>query len=690
VTRGRPGDQATRPARRGPAAGSAPAQSPEAPLWSPTPARIAGANLTAFTRRYRPGADYAALWRWSVDHPEEFWPAVWEFCGVIAEERPGGPPWTAVLEGGERMAPPDPARGPRWFPGARLNFAENLLRFADEREALVLWNETGRQRALTYAELGAEVARWRAALEAEGVGPGDRVAGYLPNLPETIIAMLAAASLGAIWSSCSPDFGERAVLDRFGQIQPKVLVVADGYRYAGKVFELGERVARIAAALPELRRVVVVPCLGDSADRRSAGEAPGGQRAMPLADWLARPVGRVAEPPKRLPFDHPLYILYSSGTTGLPKAIVHGAGGTLLQQLKELVLHTDLTRDDRIFYFTTCGWMMWNWLAASLAVGATVVLYDGAPLAPARDVLWRLAASERVTVFGTSARYLATCEKEGLEPGRDHDLSALRAILSTGSPLAVHSYDYVYHRIRPEVHLASISGGTDIISCFALGNPTLPVWRGELQCRGLGMAVDVFDPAGRSLVGAPGELVCTRPFPSMPVGFWNDPDGSRYRGAYFDHFPNTWRHGDWAELTVHDGLIIHGRSDATLNPGGVRIGTAEIYRQVEQLPEVVESLVVAQDWEDDVRIVLFVRLRDGVTLDDALAERIRREIRANTSPHHVPRKILQVPDLPRTINGKLSELAVRAAIHNRPVGNRDALANPEALDAFRGLAELAT
>ncbi len=686
MTRGRPGDQATRPPGRQPAPAPAPAQSPDAPLWSPAPERIARANLTAFANRYRPGTDYAALWRWSVDHPEEFWPAVWEFCGIIAEEHPGGRPWTAVLHGGERMAPPDPVQGPRWFPGARLNFAENLLRFADEREALVFWNEEGRQRALTYAELGEQVARWRGALAAEGVGVGDRVAGYLPNLPETIIAMLATASLGAIWSSCSPDFGERAVLDRFGQIQPTVLVVADGYRYAGKVFDLAERVARIAAALPGLKRVVVVPYLGRF---ERAGESRG-DRLVLLADWLARANRPIARAPNRLPFDHPLYILYSSGTTGLPKAIVHGAGGTLLQQLKELVLHTDLTRDDRIFYFTTCGWMMWNWLAASLAVGATVVLYDGAPLAPDRDVLWRLVAGERVTVFGTSAKYLATCEKEGLEPARDHDLAAVRAILSTGSPLTVHSYDYVYGRIKRDVHLASISGGTDIISCFALGNPTLPVRRGELQCRGLGMAVDVFDSSGHSLVGTPGELVCTRPFPSMPVGFWNDPDGRRYRSAYFDHFPNTWRHGDWAEVTAHDGLVIHGRSDATLNPGGVRIGTAEIYRQVERLPEVIESLVVAQDWEDDVRVVLFVRLRDGLTLDTALTERIRREIRANTSPHHVPRKILQVKDLPRTINGKLSELAVRAAIHNRPIGNTDALANPEALDAFRGLAELAT
>jgi acetoacetyl-CoA synthetase len=434
-----------------------------------------------------------------------------------------------------------------------------------------------------------------------------------------------------------------------------------------------------------------VPYEGGSAAHRvdpSAGRAP---RLARLGSWLAEPPSRrAAEPPSRLPFDHPLYIVYSSGTTGLPKCIVHGAGGTLLQHLKELVLHTDLTRDDRIFYFTTCGWMMWNWLISSLAVGATVVLYDGAPLAPEKDVLWRMAEAERVTVFGTSAKYLALAEKEGLAPGQTRDLAALRAILSTGSPLAVHSYDYVYDRIKRDLHLASISGGTDLISCFALGNPTSPVWRGELQCRGLGMAVDVFDPAGRPVRGTPGELVCTRPFPSMPVSFWNDADGSRYRAAYFAHFPNTWRHGDWAELTAHDGLIIYGRSDATLNPGGVRIGTAEIYRQVERLPEVVESLVVAQDWEDDVRVVLFVRLRDDIRLDEPLRERIRSEIRAQASPHHVPKKIIQVADLPRTLNGKLSELAVRATIHNRPVGNSDALANPQALELFRNLAELAS
>jgi len=666
------------------------------PLWTPSVERVVRANLTRFTARYRPGASYDELWHWSVEEREAFWPAVWEFCGVVAEERGGLPPFDTVLEGGERMAPPDPALGPRWFRGARLNFAENLLRFAEggaaddgrsaERMALVFWNELGRQRAVTYAELGREVARLQAALRTAGVGPGDRVAGLLPNVPEAVFAMLAATGLGAVWSSCSPDFGERAVLDRFAQIRPKVLFTVDGYRYAGKVVDLRERVRAVVEALPETERVVVVPYAGlPVEDERCFGVA----RAVSYTRFVPFD-GAVRPTFERFPFDQPLVIAYSSGTTGLPKCIVHGAGGTLLQHLKELVLHTDIGPDDRVFYFTTCGWMMWNWLVSALAAGATLVLYDGAPLAPRPDILWEMAERERVTVFGTSAKYLALCEKEGVTPGRTRDLGALRAILSTGSPLAGHSFDWVYAAVKRDLHLASISGGTDILSCFALGDPTGPVWRGELQRRGLGMAAEVWDAEGKRLVGEPGELVCTRPFPSMPVAFWGDAGGEKYRAAYFAHFPGVWRHGDWAELTARGGLVIHGRSDATLNPGGVRIGTAEIYRQVERLPEVLESLVVAQEWQEDVRIVLFVRLRDGLALDEALRERIRREIRDHASPHHVPRKIVQVPDLPRTINGKLSELAVRAAIHGRPVGNADALANPHALDYFRGLAELAT
>jgi acetoacetyl-CoA synthetase len=665
------------------------------PLWVPDPERVERANLTAFIQHIQQqkpdGAeavtDFGSLWQWSVDRPDAFWPEVWRFCGVVAEDRSGQDPWDRVAVGLDRMAPPDPVLGPKWFTGARLNFAENLLRYDDDHPALVFWNERGRQRELSYQELNREVTAVAAGLAAEGVKPGDRVAGFLPNLPETVIAMLATTSQGAIWSSCSPDFGSNGVLDRFGQIQPKVLFSADGYRYAGKEIDSLARVREVRQRIPGIQRVIVVPYLGRDPNLSGISDS------LLWDEWLANTGRTSARPPLRpsvrLPFDHPVYIMYSSGTTGLPKCMVHGAGGTLLQHLKELVLHTDLRRDDRIFYFTTCGWMMWNWLVSSLAVGATVILYDGAPLSPS-SILWDMAERERITVFGTSAKYLALSEKEGLEPGRTHELSGLRAILSTGSPLAAHSYDYVYSRIKRDVHLASISGGTDIISCFALGNPTGPVWRGELQTRGLGMSAEVFGPDGRPLREAEGELVCTRPFPSMPVSFWDDPDHSKYRSAYFNHFPGVWRHGDWARITPHDGLVILGRSDATLNPGGVRIGTAEIYRQVEQLPEVVESLVIGQEWEADERIVLFVRLREGVALDEPLISRIKSRIREYASPHHVPRKVIQVSDIPRTISGKITELAVRDMIHGRPVSNVDALANPGALDQFRNRPELQT
>jgi acetoacetyl-CoA synthetase len=689
-------------------------------LWEPSAERVSRTRIYAFARTLktagevdaipRPGAvDYEALHSWSVAHAERFWPALWRFADVVADARTSGAPWDDVVRGLDRLAPRDDTLGPHWFPGARLNFAENLLRRRDTHEALVSWNEHGRQRAMSYADLHQEVARVAASLRAHGIVAGDRVAGFLPNVPEAVIAMLAAASIGAIWSSCSPDFGVKGVLDRFGQITPRILFAADGYRYAGKEIDSLERVRDIAAAIPEIERVVVVPYL------RPTPSLGGIRSAMSWQAWLEDAVGastagaKVAQaavaplPFARLPFDHPLYIMYSSGTTGLPKCMVHGAGGTLLQHLKEHILHTDLTGQDRIFYFTTCGWMMWNWLVSALAVGATVVLYDGSPMAratrPARgasergtDILWQLAEEERVTVFGTSAKYLALAEKEGMEPGRVRDLSSLRTMLSTGSPLAPPSFDWVYDAVKRDVCLSSISGGTDIISCFALGNPAGAVWRGELQVPGLGMKVDVFDEGGRPVRGEPGELVCTLAFPSMPVAFWNDPDGSRYRAAYFERYPNVWRHGDWAQWTPHGGLIITGRSDATLNPGGVRIGTAEIYRQVEQLPEIVESLVVGQDIgsdrDRDVRIVLFVRLRESLTLDDPLRDRIRRQIRDTTSPHHVPKVIVQVADIPRTISGKITELAVRDVIHGRPVKNSDALANPVSLELFRDLAEL--
>jgi acetoacetyl-CoA synthetase len=665
------------------------------PLWSPTGSDIAKANVTRFIREsVQPLGgdaagviDSASLYAWSIAHREQFWAAVWRFCGVIADEREGSTPWDAVLIGGDRMAPPDPERGPRWFLGARLNFAENLLRFRDERDALVLWTEQGAGRRLTYAQLADAVGAFAAFLRSAGVVAGDRVAAFIPNIPEAVVAMLATASIGALWSSCSPDFGVTGVLDRFGQIAPKVLVVADGYRYAGKNIASLDRVRAFAESLPSVERIVVVPHLaGSSVDNAAA--LPG---AISWHDALAAHRGAELRF-ERLPFDHPLYVMYSSGTTGLPKCMVHGAGGTMLQHLKELVLHTDLRRDDRISYFTTTGWMMWNWLVSSLAVGATIVLYDGAPIIRGRPILWDIAEAERITIFGTSAKWITLTEKEGAEPRTTHDLSSLRAILSTGSPLAAPGFDYVYEKVKPDVRLSSISGGTDIISCFALGDPTRPVVRGEIQTRGYGMSVEVFDEDGRPVVGAQGELVCTAPFPSMPVAFWNDPDGSKYRAAYFDVYPNVWRHGDWAELTERGSMIIYGRSDATLNPGGVRIGTAEIYRQVEQLSEVVESLVIGQQMAHkpgvDERIVLFVRLATGLTLDDELRDRIRRQIRENATPHHVPKKIIQVADSPRTISGKITELAVRDVVHGRAVKNADALANPEALELFRGLREL--
>ncbi len=644
-------------------------------VWQPSTERIAAANLSRFIitvgRDVPAVTDYASLYRWSVDEPAAFWQAVWSFCGIVASQ-----PARSVVENLDRMP------GARWFPGARLNFAENLLRFRDDTPALVFWNEQGRQGSWTYGELYSEVSRLASALGAMGVQPGDRVAGFLPNLPQTVIAMLATASLGALWSSCSPDFGTKGVLDRFGQIRPRVLFCADGYRFAGKTFDCLGRVAEVVQQIPQIEKVVVIPYLEPQPDLSFSELAVAWDDL--LADQPTQDIDFV-----QLPFDHPLYIMYSSGTTGLPKCMVHSAGGTLIQHLKELVLHTDLRRDDRIFYFTTCGWMMWNWLVSSLGVGATVLLYDGSPMKPQAGILFQLAATEGMTIFGTSAKYLALVEKEGVQPRRDHDLSSLRAVLSTGSPLAPESYDFVYREIGEDLCLSSISGGTDLISCFALGNPIAPVYRGELQTRGLGMKVEVFDEGGRSVVGEKGELVCTQPFPSMPVGFWDDAEGRKYHQAYFDVYPGVWRHGDWAEVTERGGMIIYGRSDATLNPGGVRIGTAEIYRQVEQIDAVVESLVVGQEWGDDMRIVLFVRLRPGLELDAALEDEIRRLVRRNASPHHVPRKIIQVADLPRTRSGKITELAVRDVVHGRAVKNTDALANPEALKLFENLSQLA-
>ncbi|MGE3869596.1 MAG: acetoacetate--CoA ligase, partial [Pseudorhodoplanes sp.] len=520
------------------------------------------------------------------------------------------------------------------------------------------------------------------AMAGAGVTQGDRVAAMMPNLPETVALMLATTSLGAIWSSCSQDFGERGVLDRFGQIEPKVFVACDGYWYNGKRIDISEKLKGIVPQLPSAQRVVIVPYLGIAEE--VAGSLP---RAVSL-DAFLQPYAAKAVTYARLPFNTPAFILFSSGTTGVPKCIVHGAGGTLLQHLKEHQLQSDVRAGDRVFYFTTCGWMMWNWLVSGIASGATLMLYDGSPFAPKPSVLFDYAQEEKFTLFGTSAKYIDACKKEGLAPARTHDLSALRLMTSTGSPLAAESFDYVYESVKQDLHLASISGGTDIVSCFVLGDPTAPVYRGEIQAAGLGMAVDVWSEDGRHIEQEKGELVCTRPFPSMPVMFWNDPDGKKYRAAYFERFPNVWCHGDFAEWTRHGGMIIHGRSDATLNPGGVRIGTAEIYAQVEQIPEVLEAIAIGQDWDNDVRVVLFVRLKEGVALDEALRERIRKKIRAGATPRHVPAKVIAVADIPRTKSGKITELAVRDVVHGRPVKNTEALANPEALKLYEGLAEL--
>jgi acetoacetyl-CoA synthetase len=662
-------------------------------LWEPSNEWIERANLTRYMTLLEDvhGLEidsFDDLYEWSIENREAFWESVWEFGKVIHSKK-----YDSILENGDDMM------ASRWFTGARMNFAENLLRFRDDKEALVFQSENRDLpvRSMTYRELHDEVARIAHSLKQMGVEMGDRVVGFMPNMIETVVAMLAAASIGAIWSSCSPDFGFQGVLDRFGQIRPKVLFAADGYYYNGKTFDSLEKIQAILKELPTIETVIVIPYVSASSanGRPDLGGIRGG---VHYGDLVSKPTTPTTPtnlpegPPElefeQLPFDHPLYILYSSGTTGVPKCMVHGAGGTLLQHLKELVLHTDLKRSDRIFYFTTCGWMMWNWLVSSLAVGATVLLFDGSPFYPNSGALWKFAEDQKMTVFGTSAKYIAAVEKDGLKPARQFDLSHLRAILSTGSPLSIESFEFVYRDIKQDLLLASISGGSDIVSCFALGNPIGPVWAGELQTRGLGMKVDVFDGAGRSIREEKGELVCTASFPSMPISFWNDEDGSAYRRAYFEVFPNVWHHGDYAELTEHNGMIIHGRSDATLNPGGVRIGTAEIYRPVEAMDEVLDSLVIGQNWDDDVRIILFLKLAEGIELDDELKGRIRKLIRTSCSPRHVPAKIIAVEDIPYTISGKKVELAVQKIIHGEDVKNRDALKNPEALELYRELRDL--
>ena len=622
------------------------------PLWTPSPERIAAANLTRFGK----GASYRELYSWSIAKPEAFWSAIWDFGEIVGDKG------ARIVTDLHRMP------GASFFPDATLNFTENLLREDGPGDAIVSRLESGDTRALSWSGLRSEVAAVAAALRHAGIRPGDRVACYMGNVPEAIVAMLASAAIGAVWSSCSPDFGVQGVIDRFGQIQPRVLFAAESYVYGGKTFDQREKIAAALDQLPTVECRVVGP--------RGWEDFVGPHRGAPLVC-------------DALPFNHPLYVLYSSGTTGAPKCIVHGAGGTLIQHLKEHQLHCDIRRGDRVFYFTTLGWMMWNWLVTVLASRATILLYDGSPFHPDGNTLFTFADDARMTLFGTSAKFIDAVAKAGLRPAETHSLATVRTMTSTGSPLAPESFEFVYDHVKRDIHLASISGGTDIVSCFVGGNPVGPVWRGEIQCRALGMKVDVFDESGRSVArGEKGELVCTLPFPSMPVGFWNDPEGRKYRAAYFERFPGVWTHGDYVELTEHDGVIIYGRSDAVLNPGGVRIGTAEIYRQVEQVPEVVESLVIAQHWQGDERIVLFVRLRDGVALDLSLADRIRVRIRQNTTPRHVPARIVQVGDIPRTKSGKIVELAVRDVVHGRPVKNREALANPEALEQFRNRPEL--
>ncbi|HKG72604.1 MAG TPA: acetoacetate--CoA ligase [Aestuariivirgaceae bacterium] len=647
------------------------------PIWVPPHARKKSSNLARFMtkladRQHRAFSTYEALHAYSIAEPEGFWSAVWDEFGVLAESRGQ----TYFAEGGHM-------RHARFFPGARLNYAENLLKHSDcDKPAIIFRGEERVRLTLSWSELKAKVAAIASLLRSLGTRPGDRVCAVVPNHPDTIAAFLAVNCIGAVWSSCSPDFGERGILDRFSQIEPKILIACDGYYYNGKVIDISAKTAAVAAKLPTVGHVLLIDYIGE-ADRHARSMNNAQSLASAIAPWGQAPLSF-----ERMPFDHPIYILFSSGTTGVPKCIVHRAGGVLLKHLTEHFLHTDLKPDDRLFYFTTCGWMMWNWLVSGLVAGGTLLLYDGSPFYPDERALFDFADEEGMTIFGTSAKYLDAVRKTGWRPMDTHELGALRTMCSTGSPLAPESFDFVYAAVKPDLHLASISGGTDICGCFVAGNPLAPVYRGEIQAPTLGVAVDIFDDQGRPVRERKGELVCTRPFPSMPVMFWNDPTGEKYHNAYFARFDNVWCHGDFAEWTSHGGVIIHGRSDATLNPGGVRIGTAEIYAQVEQIPEVAEGLAIGQDWDNDVRIILFVRLIEGHVLTPELIDRIRTQIRNGASPRHVPAKIIAVADIPRTKSGKITELAVRDIVHGREVANREALANPEALDLYRALPEL--
>ncbi|WP_102785088.1 acetoacetate--CoA ligase [Thalassospira sp. GB04J01] len=644
-------------------------------LWQPAKDRIENANVTRFRRwvNDKHGLNlqsFTALYDWSVDDIEAFWPAIIEYTGLKAES------WgERILIDGNKMP------GAQFFPDARLNFAENLLVRDDDSDALVFWGEDKVKSRMSWAELNIAVSKFSQALRAEGVVKGDRVCGYMPNMSETVVAMLATATIGATWSSASPDFGVQGVVDRFGQIEPAIMITVDGYHYNGKQHDIREKVRDVVDRIDSLKKVVIVPYAFD-------GTNTTGIRGGISYDDFVAPFGTETIVFEQVAFNHPLYVMFSSGTTGKPKCIVHGTGGTLLKQVSEHVLHCDVAPGDRVFYFTTCGWMMWNWLMAGLAAGATLLLYDGSPFYPNGNILFDYADAERMTLFGTSAKYIDALAKADLKPRETHDLSSVRAMTSTGSPLAPESFDYVYRDIKNDIHLASISGGTDILGCFVLASPVLPVKRGVIQTRALGVAVDVFDDDGQPVRNEKGELVCTKPFPSMPVGFWNDPDGSRYHSAYFDKFENIWCHGDYVELDDEGGMVIYGRSDATLNPGGVRIGTAEIYRQVEMLPEIQESIVIGQEWDNDVRVILFVVLRENNVLDTALIDKIKKQIRANCTPRHVPAKVIAVADIPRTKSGKITELAVRDVVHGRPVKNQEALANPTALELFSNLGEL--
>lgn len=644
-------------------------------LWQPTADQIQKSNMYRFmnfiNEKYGQAfTEYTPLYDWSVDNIADFWAALWEFVDIKASA-----PYTQVIDDVAKMP------GAEWFTGARLNFAENLLRYRDDRPALIFRGEDSVRREMTYAELYDAVARLSRSLREAGVGPGDRVVGFMPNMPESIVAMLAAVSAGATWSSCSPDFGIKGVLDRFGQIKPKVLFTADGYYFKGKPLDSLGRIADILKQLPSIEKVVVVPYT--QADP-AISAVP---HAIPYAEFTSSTDNLEIEF-AQLSFSHPLYIMYSSGTTGLPKCMVQSAGGVLVHQLKELILHTDLTRDDTIFYFTTCGWMMWNWLTTSLGVGATLVLFDGNPFHPDPGALWQMAQDEKITVFGTSAGYLAALQNAGVKPRENYDLADLRAVLSTGSPLPDEGFEFVYEQIKPDLQLASISGGSDLNGCFALGNPMGPVYTGELQCRALAMKVFAYNDDGQPVVGEQGELVCTAPFPSMPIYFWEDPEGRKYHNAYFDQYPGVWTHGDYIQVSERGGVTMLGRSDATLNPGGVRIGTAELYRQVEQFEEIEDSVVIGQSWANDIRVILFVKMTAGHTLDADMEARIRTAIRTNASPRHVPAKILAVPDVPYTLNMKKVELAVKKVVEGQAVLNKDALRNPESLDFFANLPEL--